>query len=152
MRISLDEPRLMKGYAVRVDLNDKSLSFTANGRDKDWGHPMPDYTNSVMIIDSRRQRTRDFLDEHRRHYRTDNSYIIQYGNLDIDRALAFLDEFEQSPLRVSSPADLLAALQLISGGVEKVILARLFEFNAYNFCHSNSYIYNDRIRVFFFSG
>ena len=34
----------------------------------------------------------EFLDEHRRHYRTDNSYIILYGNLDIDRVLAFLDE------------------------------------------------------------
>ena len=34
----------------------------------------------------------EYLDEHRRHYRTDNSYIILYGNLDIDRALAFLDE------------------------------------------------------------
>ncbi|MBQ3328619.1 MAG: insulinase family protein [Eggerthellaceae bacterium] len=33
-----------------------------------------------------------YLDEHRRHYRTDNSYIILYGNLDIDRALEFLDE------------------------------------------------------------
>ena len=33
-----------------------------------------------------------FLDEHRRHYRTDNSYIILYGNLDIDEALAFIDE------------------------------------------------------------
>ncbi len=34
----------------------------------------------------------DYLDEHRRHYRTDNSYIVLYGNLDIDKALAFLDE------------------------------------------------------------
>lgn len=33
-----------------------------------------------------------YLDEHRRHYRTDNSYIILYGNLDIDRVLAFIDE------------------------------------------------------------
>ena len=47
MRMSFDEPRLMKGYAVRVDLNDKSLLFTANGRDRDWGRPMPDYTNEV---------------------------------------------------------------------------------------------------------
>ena len=40
----------------------------------------------------------DFLDEHRRHYRTDNSYIILYGNLDIDRALAFLDEEYLTPV------------------------------------------------------
>jgi len=34
----------------------------------------------------------NYLDEHRRHYRTDNSYIILYGNVDIERALKFLDE------------------------------------------------------------
>lgn len=33
-----------------------------------------------------------FLDEHARHYRLDNSYIVLYGDLDIDRVLAFLDE------------------------------------------------------------
>jgi len=40
----------------------------------------------------------NFLDEHRRHYRTDNSYIILYGDLDIDRALAFLDERYLAPV------------------------------------------------------
>ena len=39
-----------------------------------------------------------YLDEHRRHYRTDNSYIILYGNLDITRALAFLDERYLTPV------------------------------------------------------
>ena len=39
-----------------------------------------------------------YLDEHRRHYRTDNSYIILYGNLDIDRALEFLDERYLAPV------------------------------------------------------
>ena len=39
-----------------------------------------------------------YLDEHRRHYRTDNSYIILYGNLDPGRALAFLDERYLAPL------------------------------------------------------
>ncbi len=34
----------------------------------------------------------NYLDEHRRHYRLDNSYALLYGNLDIDRALAYLDE------------------------------------------------------------
>ena len=41
----------------------------------------------------------EYLDEHRRHYRTDNSYIVLYGNLDIDRALAFLDERYLTPVR-----------------------------------------------------
>ena len=33
-----------------------------------------------------------FLDTHARHYNPGNSYITLYGDLDIDRALAFLDE------------------------------------------------------------
>ena len=33
-----------------------------------------------------------FLDTHARHYNPSNSYITLYGNLDVDRALAFLDE------------------------------------------------------------
>ncbi len=32
-----------------------------------------------------------FLEEHERHYRLDNSYITLYGNLDLDRMLEFLD-------------------------------------------------------------
>ncbi len=40
----------------------------------------------------------EYLDEHRRHYRTDNSYIILYGNLDIDRTLEFLDGRYLTPL------------------------------------------------------
>ena len=39
-----------------------------------------------------------FLEEHRRHYRTDNSYIVLYGDMDIDRALAFLDERYLTPV------------------------------------------------------
>lgn len=33
-----------------------------------------------------------FLDTHARHYNHSNSYITLYGDLDVDRALAFLDE------------------------------------------------------------
>ena len=33
-----------------------------------------------------------FLDEHTRHYRLDNSYLVLYGAMDIERMLAFLDE------------------------------------------------------------
>lgn len=40
----------------------------------------------------------NYLDEHRRHYRTDNSYIILYGNLDADRVLTFLDERYLTPV------------------------------------------------------
>ena len=33
-----------------------------------------------------------FLDTHARHYNPSNSYVTLYGDLDVDRALAFLDE------------------------------------------------------------
>ena len=39
-----------------------------------------------------------FLDEHRRHYRLSNSYLTLYGNLDLDRMLAFLDAEYLSPV------------------------------------------------------
>ena len=38
-----------------------------------------------------------FLEEHRRHYRPDNSYIILYGNLDVKAMLTFLDEKHLAP-------------------------------------------------------
>ena len=34
----------------------------------------------------------EFLDTHARHYQLSNSYTVLYGNLDIERKLAFLDE------------------------------------------------------------
>ena len=34
----------------------------------------------------------EFLDNHRRHYALSNSYIILYGNMDIQRELAFIDK------------------------------------------------------------
>ena len=39
-----------------------------------------------------------FLDEHARHYRLDNSYLTLYGNVDLDRMLAFLDREYLSPV------------------------------------------------------
>ena len=43
-----------------------------------------------------------FLDEHARHYRLDNSYLTLYGNVDLDRMLAFLDREYLSPMSASS--------------------------------------------------
>ena len=34
----------------------------------------------------------DFLDEHRRHYRPDNSYIVLYGDVDLPPLLALIDQ------------------------------------------------------------
>ncbi len=41
-----------------------------------------------------------FLDTHSRHYRLDNSFTILYGDLDIERELAFIGErFDEAPVR-----------------------------------------------------
>ncbi|WP_180326751.1 insulinase family protein [Raoultibacter phocaeensis] len=53
-----------------------------------------------------------FLDEHARHYRLDNSYIVLYGDMDVRRVLAFLDENylseEQKPVGNPNPLTLQA--------------------------------------------
>ena len=46
-----------------------------------------------------------YLDEHRRHYRLDNSYLTLYGDVDIDRALEFLDKRYLSPVFDEQAAD-----------------------------------------------
>ncbi len=59
LHLSYDTPRLMKAQAVRIDLADRSLAFTANGRDPAWGRSMPDCTNG--IIRTRRVTVPDFM-------------------------------------------------------------------------------------------
>lgn len=39
-----------------------------------------------------------YLEEHERHYRLSNSYLTLYGNVDLDRMLAFLDERYLTPV------------------------------------------------------
>lgn len=39
-----------------------------------------------------------FLENHRRHYRPDNSYIVLYGDLDLDTFLEFIDEGYLAPI------------------------------------------------------
>lgn len=58
-RLVYEQPRKMKGYAMRIDLSNPAFAFTANGRDPEWGKPMPDYTNGT--IRTRRVTVRDFL-------------------------------------------------------------------------------------------
>ena len=57
--LSYDSPRLMKAKAMRVDLFDKTLAFTANGRAERWGQPMPGYTN--LVIRTRRETVEAFM-------------------------------------------------------------------------------------------
>ncbi len=56
----------MKIFMMRIDLRTKGLHFASTGRDPDWGKPMPDVTNRVIAIRTRRQRTVDFMREQRR--------------------------------------------------------------------------------------
>ena len=65
--LTLDEPRLMENYMVRVDLRTPGLRVTGTGRAANWGERMSDVTNRVVLVDTLRQRTRDFLEEHRAH-------------------------------------------------------------------------------------
>ena len=46
----------------------------------------------------------EFLDEHARHYRLDNSYIVLYGNLNIENMLKFLDEEYLTPVSLEQKA------------------------------------------------
>ncbi len=66
VKLEREKPRLMKAFMIRVDLQTPGLKFTGTGRDPDWGKPMPDVTNRVVTIRTRRQRTADFMLEQRR--------------------------------------------------------------------------------------
>ena len=59
--LAFAEPRLMKAYLLRVDLATPGIGFTATERDPRWGEPMPDYTNGVKLIRTRRETTVDFM-------------------------------------------------------------------------------------------
>ena len=55
------EPRLIKADVMRIDLKTPGLRFTGTHRAANWGEPMPDYTNKVMTIRTKRERTEDFM-------------------------------------------------------------------------------------------
>ena len=59
--LSFTEPRLMKAWVVRVDLKTPGIGFVTTERAEQWGRQMPDYTNGVKIIRTRREKTIDFM-------------------------------------------------------------------------------------------
>ena len=63
--LHFEEPRLMHGYVMRVDLKTSGISFVTTGRDPKWGEVMPDYTNGVKYIRTRRETTVDFMKRYR---------------------------------------------------------------------------------------
>ena len=66
-----------------------------------------------------------YLDEHRRHYRLDNSYLTLYGDADIDRILSFLDERYLAPVAKEQRAWRDARLR--EGVAEEALRARSIE-------------------------
>ncbi len=66
VRLELREPRLMKVFMMRIDLKNKKLGITGTPRAANWGEPMPDVTNRVLKIHTKRERTADFMKETRK--------------------------------------------------------------------------------------
>ncbi len=66
VKLELDEPRLMKVFIVRIDMKNKNVKVTGTPRADKWGEPMPDVTNRVVKIHTKRERTADFMVETRK--------------------------------------------------------------------------------------
>lgn len=60
------EPRLMKTFVMRVDLQTKGLKFTGTPRADHWGEQMPDFDRYKCSVRTRLQRTADFMREQRK--------------------------------------------------------------------------------------
>lgn len=60
-----DQPRLMKAFLMRVDLKTPGIRFTGTERAENFGEPMPDVTNRVVRISTRRERTEAFMKRRR---------------------------------------------------------------------------------------
>ncbi|MGI5923576.1 MAG: phosphodiester glycosidase family protein [Lentisphaeria bacterium] len=63
-QMTMESPRLMQINVARIDLDTPGLRFRATGRDADWGKPMPDFPG--LNIQTKRQRTRDFIRQARK--------------------------------------------------------------------------------------
>ncbi len=63
-KMTVETPRLMQINVARIDLDTPGLRLRATGRDADWGKPMPDFPE--QNINTRRQKTRDFIRQARR--------------------------------------------------------------------------------------
>ena len=59
--MSVKSPRELKAFVARIDLSTPGIGFSATERDPNWGKAMPDYTNRVVLIDTKRERTADFM-------------------------------------------------------------------------------------------
>lgn len=88
-----------------------------------------------------------FLDSHARHYRFDNSYIVLYGDMHIERELAFLDERYLSSTQSSAkePNPL-----IMQEPVKQLGIVKKMQTAPENACIGTGYVVGtatDRIRV-----
>ena len=60
-RLVFEKPRRMVAYVARVDLTLPGIRFTGTERDPLWGRPMPDYTNEMWLVNTKRETTADFM-------------------------------------------------------------------------------------------
>lgn len=58
---TMEKPRRMRAYLAKIDLTTPGIGFTATERAAEWGKPMPDYTNKVVQIDTKRETTAAFM-------------------------------------------------------------------------------------------
>jgi|GEM_PF-545709 len=58
---AVEQPRLMKGSCIRVDLADETLRFHLPGRANGWGEPMPECPEKAFRIRTHRQTVRSFM-------------------------------------------------------------------------------------------
>ena len=59
--LELSEPRMMKAWVIRIDLETPGIGFVTTERAENWGEPMPDFTNGVRLIRTKREKTADFM-------------------------------------------------------------------------------------------
>lgn len=59
--LKLTLPRLMAAWVMRIDLETPGVGFVSTERAARWGERMPDYTNGVRLIRTKRERTVDFM-------------------------------------------------------------------------------------------
>ena len=63
--LKLSEPRQMNAWVMRIDLDTPGIGFVSTERAARWGERMPDYTNGVRLIRTKREKTVDFMSRKR---------------------------------------------------------------------------------------
>ena len=79
MRIKKNQPRLIRMFVMRIDLQTPGLTFAVTGRAPDWDKPMPDYPK--LKIRTKRTTTGDFLTNARKP--------VSAGGLGLNMLVAF---------------------------------------------------------------